>query len=926
MTLMFLKEFLSRLAASASRKQIPFRRSTGFVVVGLAAAVLTALTGCGEAIPGAQQKAAQKSDQTRGSPTVNPIDLSAPADGVLVKFSADVSSESRARSLRAAGLRENANSSFNLVPGLTIASVEPGQTVQQTLDAILADSTNVAYAEPNYILTASVVPNDPSYAQEYGLAKISAPQAWDAQTGANTVVAVIDTGVDYNHPDLAANIWVNTREIAGNGTDDDGNGFVDDVRGWDFVQNDANPMDLNDHGTHVAGVIAGVGNNGVGISGVNWKAKIMPVRFMDAKGSGSTANAIRALDYAVANGARISNSSWGGPQFSQALYDAIQSANSRGHVFVAAAGNAAANNDSVPEYPSSYNLPNIISVAATDSRDALASFSNFGRVAVDVAAPGVSIYSTVRNGLYKNLSGTSMAAPFVTGLGTLLLAQNPNLTVSEIVKAINSAATVDTLTVLNGKVASGGRINAFKALTSVGASAPGAVVPPVVPVVVNPNPNPTPPQTATPVTTPPATGTNPTPVTPPGNVPPVSISVSPASLQVAVGSAQQFTATGGTAPYTWAVSNASVGTIVASTGSFSARAVGTVKITATDSTLKASAPVTVSVAPMAIAPGNVTQLRLSNKVVFTVMGGTPPFTWSSNSPGVAGVQGSGTGSQNGVLNLLAGGSFTLTATDSFGVSASVGPIAALDANQAAISVAPAAMNLTAGGTGQLFVSGGTSPFTWSSTSTGVASVNAGGLVVGNSSGFATIRVVDALNKSASANVSVTAVGAGTGTTPGTGNTPGAGTGSSLRTDVPSVVLAPGGSRQISATGGVPPYSWSSSSPSIVTSTNQGLVTAGQTGGSAFITVTDPAGGRASVAVEVRLVQIGAASGTLRTGTSLQLQAFGSNATPFSWRVDNTVFGTVTQSGALTGGSPGTLVVRVTDRDGVEGAASFAVTP
>lgn len=902
-----ISEFTCQLGSIRSAKSPQSRRAFRLIAVGVSLALLGSLVGCGEAVPQAREK-------TRANASPPPLDLNAPADGLLVKFSADVSSVTRARALKKAGLRENVDSDFDLlVPGLTVASVEPGQTVQQTLDSILADTENVAYAEPNYIINASLVPTDPRYAQQYGLPKISAPQAWDVQTGNNVVVAVIDTGVDYNHPDLAANIWTNTREIAGNRVDDDGNGFIDDVRGWDFVQNDADPMDLNDHGTHVAGVVAGVGNNAVGISGVNWKAKIMPVRFMDATGAGSTANAIRALNYAVANGARISNSSWGGPQFSQALFDAIQAANSRGHVFVAAAGNSTANNDTAPEYPSSYNLPNIISVAATDRNDAIATFSNFGRVSVDVAAPGVAIYSTVRNGAYRNLSGTSMAAPFVTGLGTLLLAQNSNLTVGEIVRAITSPSSVDTVAALATRVASGGRINAFKALSAV-TPAPGnlPVTPNPVPVV-NPNPNPTPVQnpTPTPVQTPPVQPVNPGPVT---------LSISPASIQIAVGSAQQFTAAGGTPPYTWSVNNSAVGTIAPSTGTFTARAVGTVKVVATDSTLKVSSPVTVAVAGMAIAPANVTQLRLSNKVTFTVTGGTPPFMWSSNSPGVAAVTGSGSGSQNGVLALLAGGSFTLTATDSTGAVATVGPIAALDGSSVAMAVSPASVALVAGASAQLRVSGGTSPFRWSSSSFGVANVDAGGLVSALSSGRATITVTDALNKSSSAVVDVSTAGTGTGPAP----TPG--TGGALRTDVTSAVIGAGGSRAITVIGGTPPYTWTSSSPAVAIVSSQGLVQGGQTAGSARITVTDARGASGSVTVEVRVIQIAASAVSVRVGGTLPLVVLGSSRAPFFWTVDNAAFGTVNQSGVLSGLSPGTAVVRVTDGDQVQGATSVTVTP
>jgi subtilisin family serine protease len=209
------------------------------------------------------------------------------------------------------------------------------------------------------------------------------------------MVGVIDTGIDYNHPDLAANVWTNPLEIPGNGIDDDGNGYVDDVHGYDFVNRDGDPMDDHGHGTHVAGTIAAVANNGIGVAGVSWHAKVMALKFLDAGGSGWVSDAVEALNYATDMGAKITNNSWGGGEYSTALRDAIAAANSAGAVFVAAAGNSANNNDATPFYPAGYEGPNVIAVAATDASDTLAVFSNFGRNTVQLGAPGVGIYSTV---------------------------------------------------------------------------------------------------------------------------------------------------------------------------------------------------------------------------------------------------------------------------------------------------------------------------------------------------------------------------------------------------------------------------------------------------------------------------------------------------------------------------------------------------
>ncbi|MFM8926130.1 MAG: S8 family peptidase, partial [Microcystis panniformis] len=322
-----------------------------------------------------------------------------------------------------------------------------------SVDTILAQYGSnpiFEYIEPDYIVTKGTIsplatfPNDPSFNQLWGLhntgqnggtpdADIDAPEAWDIQTGnPNLVIGVIDTGVDYNHPDLASNIWTNPGEIAGDGIDNDGNGYIDDIHGWDFAYNDNDPSDVHGHGTHISGTIAGKGNNGVGVTGVAWNAKIMPLKFLNDQGSGSTSNAILAINYATAKGVKLTNNSWGGGVYSQALYDAINAAGQAGALFIAAAGNDAKNTDTSPSYPASYDLPNIISVASTTRTDALSSFSNYGLTSVDLGAPGSDIYSLAPGGGYATLSGTSMASPHVTGAAALLWSQNPTWTAQQV--------------------------------------------------------------------------------------------------------------------------------------------------------------------------------------------------------------------------------------------------------------------------------------------------------------------------------------------------------------------------------------------------------------------------------------------------------------------------------------------------------------
>jgi len=324
----------------------------------------------------------------------------------------------------------------------------------------------VVSCSPNYEMKASAVPNDTQFGSLWGLSAdrgIDAPGAWDVTTGSNAiVVAVIDTGADYNHPDLAENIWVNPGEIPGNGIDDDGDGYVDDVHGINAVNHSGNPMDDNEHGTHVSGTIGGVGNNNRGVAGINWNVKIMPLKFLSASGSGSLAGAIEAINYMVMMknrgvNVRVANNSWGGGGFSQALYDAIKHARDAGIVFAAAAGNESNDNDATPSYPASYNLDNVVSVAAVDSNRNLASFSNYGSSQVDIAAPGVSIISTTPGNTYQSFSGTSMATPHVTGAIALLAGHEPGLGYLELINRMYDSGV--PLSGLNGVVRTSRMLN-----------------------------------------------------------------------------------------------------------------------------------------------------------------------------------------------------------------------------------------------------------------------------------------------------------------------------------------------------------------------------------------------------------------------------------------------------------------------------------
>src|SRR5262245_21057462 len=362
--------------------------------------------------------------------------------------------------------------------------LRPGQDAAKVI-ARFAKNPRIEYVEPNYEWTIDAVPNDPRFPELYAMrntgqtggtpgADIKAVNAWDVFTGdPNLKIGVIDTGVDYNHPDLATNVWTNPGEIPGNNMDDDGNGYVDDVHGYDLVNNDGDPFDDNGHGTHCSGTIAGIGNNGVGVTGVNWQAKVVGIKFLSAAGSGSTDNAIRGIQYAITIGCKLTSNSWGGGGFSQALLDAINAAGAANQLFVAAAGNNSQNTDVTPSYPASYNSPYIISVAATDHNDNLASFSNFGATTVDLAAPGVNILSCQPGGGYQLLSGTSMATPHVAGVVGLAMGRFPAATNLFIKQLILSR--VDAKAQLAGKVLTGGRLNAFLSIADPDTTSPGAI-------------------------------------------------------------------------------------------------------------------------------------------------------------------------------------------------------------------------------------------------------------------------------------------------------------------------------------------------------------------------------------------------------------------------------------------------------------------
>lgn len=424
------------------------------------------------------------------------VDEREESDGakVLVRFKHGTSFQ--AIESIASSHNDEVDDEIEAVNGLAVIEDEDGLDAE-AVAAEYRHLPDVEYAEPSYEIKlepeignvshynssaelagrlAGNKPNDPMFAQQWALsnagqgggvsgADVSALSAWEKTRGSDkVVVAVLDSGVDYTHSDLINNIWVRPADMAA--YNDEELGEFDDVHGFSAVGDD-DPMDQNGHGTHCAGIIGAEGDNDEGIAGINWKVQIMPLKFMDANGSGTTADAIKAINYVIDRkragvNVRIISASWGSTMKSKALEDAIRKAGDEGILFVAASGNSSADSDKSPHYPAGYDLPNMISVAALNRNDELASFSNYGAKSVHVAAPGAEILSTWLKGSFEEHSGTSMATPLVAGEAALILSVSPNLSVKELRERIFKS--VDKLDALNGKVATGGRINAAKAV------------------------------------------------------------------------------------------------------------------------------------------------------------------------------------------------------------------------------------------------------------------------------------------------------------------------------------------------------------------------------------------------------------------------------------------------------------------------------
>lgn len=460
----------------------------------LTAAVVVPLTAVGLGLAAGAPSTASTPPNAAKAPASRLLPAGSYEPGqLLVRFSPGTTAATASRVNAAIGA-STAKSFGYLVPDLQLVRLRPGLSVSHAL-ALYGRRADVQYAQPNWTshiararhATVTKTPNDPMYGQQWDWPKVDAPDAWAKTTGAhNIVVTDIDTGIDYNHEDLAANVWQNTAECHGTpGVDDDGNGYVDDCHGIDTINGDSDPFDDNGHGTHTGGTIGAVGNNGVGVTGFNWHVQVMPCKSHSSSGVGTVASIIECYQYVkmekVKYGYDIvaTNNSYGGCteacDWNPATYDAIKALIKPGVIMAFAAGNSGRDNDIQPNYPSNYDLPNILAVAATDSNDNRPGFSEWGRRSVDVGAPGANVYSTLPGNRYGSESGTSMATPHVAGLVALLHSWKRSLPWWKLRNLIMSGG--DKVASLDGSTVSGRRINAAGSMSCDGSKVFGMLAP-----------------------------------------------------------------------------------------------------------------------------------------------------------------------------------------------------------------------------------------------------------------------------------------------------------------------------------------------------------------------------------------------------------------------------------------------------------------
>lgn len=826
-----------------------------------------------------------------------PLELQ--ADGLLIKFKPEYSAntsaakKTRADILKPLNLKETGALGALAKSWVRVVSTTP---VDNYLDlaAQVTKLPEIDSVEPNHVMTMQAfTPDDPEFVQQYALhntrnpklnSDIDAPTAWDIKSDAKTVVAIIDTGIDYAHPDLKKNIWTNKNEIPNNKVDDDANGYADDVYGWNFVDNNAEVMDDNNHGTFTAGIIGAKGNNGIGIAGVNWSARLLPLKVLDRSGTGSVANLILAIQYAIEKGANISNIGAGVAAESQALNEAITRATQLGHIVVAAAGNKTSNNDQTKFYPASINTTNVISVAASNQDGELANFSNYGVNSVDLVAPGLGIFSTIISTKkmetyetgYGVASGTSFAAAYVSGVLSLAMELNPKVSPADLKNLLLLSSSASGA--LTDKVASGAILNAEKLLAAVQAAPPSAA---------NPGTD--------------GSGSN-------------AIEISTAVSEIVIGNSIELTVRGGVQPFTWTMDKLGIGAIDSTTNTFTATQKGQVSITVTDATGAVSPPVTFTVVELSLLPKTVDKLLVGQSLAFAVQGGTPPYTWNvGGDAGVVALNLDNADSAQASVTGLKPGRFTITVSDNSGVSTLTAQSQDIIIEPSPLTIdIPANTNVAVGTAIRLVATGGDGQYTWASSDSTVAAIDVNtGVVTALAPSTVTITAADGLGNTDSIALTSTIA--------------------PLNAAIPSVdVLWVGnaGTTKIDVSGGVAPYTWSSDNTAVATVDANGMVTA-KSAGVANIRVTDSTGNSYSVindivTIVVKEVLISASATIILVGDTLKLSAVGQGT--LTWSVDKPALATISSSGQVNALAAGNVVVTVVDQNNNSAMLSVVINP
>lgn len=869
---------------------------------------------------------------------------------LLVKFNSNVAFAEQQEILKKFNLTEIQD--FGFLPGLIHARVNSPRDTRNIVSA-LKQNTEIAYVEPDYpIVTNALVNSNTSPAN-----KVSArnnheadPSSAITQTANPKTIAVLDTGIDFSHENLKENRWQNPNESPRDDVDNDHNGWADDIYGWNFVEDDNFPLGISDHGTHVAGIIAGIVNQEETLP-LTKNSKIVALRVLDDEGNGFVSSVLGAFDYIVENEIPLSNNSWGLKSDSQALRDALQQLAKVNHLLIVAAGNDQADIDAVPYYPASYDSSNIIAVTALTQNNELAPFANFGKNSIDFGAPGEAIVSTSLHDSFSTLSGTSMASAFVSGIALRLLTKHPDFTKNEIKTWLLSNAKTDS-NLNNIAISSGAFSNLNEIVTKIAGNTGSA---------------------------PPVDG---------GSDEPTNISISSPAPSVIIGDTLQLDITGGTPPYTWQTNNAALATIDAN-GLLSAFTVGSVSVFAIDSNrdqsntlaitinsqsedldppvdsdnsqppvisldatevrlgntlpigieddsalftwvtsndsvsienneLTALTPgnvtiwlednsdqksneLSLTILPMELAPANLSEMAINERLTVSVKGGFPPFTWTILNESVASLLRDEVDSSAIEIIPLKTGITRLEVLDAQG---NLAFIESLEISIPPLNVKPSAAQLNIGQQLQLDVTGGTSNYDFVSDDTSIAVVDINGQITAFNAGATTIRVIDTEQQIRLVNINVNP---------------------NLTLTSSRLILSPDETETLVVTGTNNSLQWFSSDSSILSVNSQGIVTANSVGIASISVLDSKTQQTGTIKLEVRQINITSPVQTISAGTQpIQLYASG-GAAPYFWSVSDASIASVDSQGILTPLSSGIVDIIATDNSGFEATKTLTIT-